>query len=45
METMTVFFERMLQAIAAFLGTEPVIYIFGLVCLAALAKIVKDMIF
>lgn len=36
MENMTVFFREMLQAVAAFLGTEPVIYIFGLVCLAAL---------
>lgn len=45
MENMTVFFREMLQAVAAFLGTEPVIYIFGLVCLAALVKIVKDMFF
>lgn len=44
MEDMTVFFREMLQAVAVFLGTEPVIYIFGLVCLAALVKIVKDMI-
>ena len=44
MENMTAFFQEMLQAVAAFLGTEPVIYLFGLVCLAALAKIVKDII-
>ena len=44
-ENMTVFFQEMLQAVAVFLGTEPVIYIFGLVCLAARVKIVKDMIF
>ena len=37
MENMTAFFQKMLQAAAAFLGTEPVIYIFGLVCLAALS--------
>ena len=40
MENMTVFFREMLQAVAAFLGTEPVIYIFGLVCLAALRRCV-----
>ncbi len=45
MENMTAFFTDMLQAVALFLGTEPVIYIFGLVCLSALVKIVKDMIF
>lgn len=44
MDNMTGFFTEMLQAIAAFLGTEPVIYLFGLVCLTALVKIVKDMI-
>lgn len=45
METMTAFFTEILQAVALFLGSEPVIYIFGLVCLAALVRIVKDMIF
>ncbi len=45
MENMTAFFTDMLQTVALFLGTEPVIYIFGLVCLSALVKIVKDMIF
>lgn len=45
MENMTTFFTQMLQAVATFLGAEPVIYIFGLVCLSALVKIVKDMIF
>lgn len=33
MENMTAFFTEMLQAVAVFLGTEPIIYIFGLVCL------------
>ena len=44
MENMTAFFTAMLQAVAQFLGTEPIIYIFGLFCLAFGAKIVKDMI-
>lgn len=44
MENMTAFFQEMLLAVAAFLGTEPVIYLFGLLCLSALVKIVKDMI-
>ena len=45
MENMAAFFTEMLQAVAAFLGAEPVIYLFGLVCLSALVKIVKDIIF
>ena len=45
MENMTAFFTQMLQAVASFLGSEPLIYIFGLVFLAALVRIVKDMIF
>lgn len=44
MENMTAFFTAMLQAVAQFLGTKPIIYIFGLFCLAFVVKIVKDMI-
>ena len=44
MQDMTVFFVEMLNAVAAFLGSEPIIYLFGLVCLAVLVKVVKDII-
>ena len=44
MENMTVFFVDMLQAVATFLGSEPIIYIFGLVCLVIVVKVVKDII-
>jgi len=44
MENMTAFFTEILQAVALFLGTEPVIYLFGLVLLTFLVKLVKDMI-
>lgn len=42
MENMTVFFTAMLEAVAAFLASEPIIYLFGLVCLTFVVKIVKD---
>lgn len=44
MENMTAFFTSMLHAIADFLGSEPVIYIFGLVCLCIVVKVFKDII-
>ena len=44
MENMTVFFVDMLRAVATFLGSEPIIYIFGLVCLVIVVKVVKDII-
>lgn len=44
MENMTTFFHEMLVSIAAFLGSEPVIYIFGLVCLSMVVKVFKDII-
>lgn len=44
MENMSTFFRAMLGAIADFLGTEPVIYIFGLVCLCIVVKVFKDII-
>ena len=44
MESMTIFFEGMLSAIARFLGCEPIIYVFGLVCLVMVVKVVKDII-
>lgn len=44
MENMTAFFVEMLEAIASFLGSEPIIYIFGLVCLVIVVKVFKDII-
>lgn len=44
MENMTTFFVEMLNAVAAFLGSDPIIYIFGLVCLVLVVKVVKDII-
>lgn len=44
MENMTTFFAEMLNAIAAFLGSDPVIYIFGLVCLCIVVKVFKEII-
>lgn len=44
MENMTTFFVEMLEAIASFLGSDPIIYIFGLVCLVIVIKAFKDII-
>lgn len=44
MENMTAFFTTMLNSIADFLGSEPVIYVFGLVCLCIVVKVFKDII-
>lgn len=44
MEVMIAYSTAMLDAIATFLGSEPIIYLFGLVCLAVVVKAVKDMI-
>ena len=44
MEAMIVYSTGMLEAVATFLATEPIIYLFGLVCLAVLVKVVKDII-
>ena len=44
MEAMIAYSAGMLDAIAMFLGSEPIIYLFGLVCLAVLVKVVKDII-
>lgn len=44
MEVMITYSTRMLEAIATFLGSEPIIYLFGLVCLAFIMKVVKDII-
>ena len=44
MDAMIAYSTGMLEAIATFLGSEPIIYLFGLVCLAAVVKVVKDII-
>ena len=44
MEAMIAYSTAMLEAIAVFLASEPIIYLFGLICLAALVKVVKDII-
>lgn len=44
MEAMIAYSTGMLDAIATFLGSEPIIYLFGLVCLAFVVKVVKDII-
>lgn len=35
---------QMLEAISRFLGSEPIIYLFALICLAVIVKAVKDII-
>ena len=44
MGAMIEYSTAMLDAIAAFLSAEPIIYLFGLICLAVLVKVVKDII-
>lgn len=44
MEAMIAYSVGMLDAIAVFLSSEPIIYLFGLVCLSVLVKVVKDII-
>lgn len=44
MENMTAFFVEILNAVASFLGAEPIIYLFGLICLVLVVKVVKDII-
>lgn len=44
MGAMIEYSAAMLDAIAAFLSAEPIIYLFGLICLTVLVKVVKDII-
>ena len=44
MDAMIAYSVGMLEAVATFLGSEPVIYLFGLICLVLLVKVVKDII-
>ena len=40
-DSMRVYSVGMLEAVARFLGSEPIIYLFGLICLAFLVKVVR----
>ena len=42
MEAMILYSTSLLEAVAAFLSSEPIIYLFGLICLAVVVKVVKD---
>jgi len=42
MDNMSTFFAAMLTLVADFLGREPIIYIFGLVCLIQLCKVFRQ---
>ncbi len=44
MEAMITFSSGMLDAVAQFLGSEPIIYLFGLVCRCFVVKVFKDII-
>lgn len=44
MAQMTDFFAAMLGLVADFLGSEPIIYLFGLACLVGVCKVVKIII-
>ena len=44
MDAMIVYSTSMLQAVATFLGSEPIIYLFGLICLTILVKAIKNII-
>lgn len=44
METMIEFSVAMLEAVESFLGSEPIIYIFGLICLVIIIRAFKNII-
>lgn len=44
MDNMTAFFGTMLGITADFLGRDPVIYVFGLVCLSMLFKVFRQLL-
>ena len=43
-DSMMAYSVGMLDAVAVFLSSEPIIYFFGLICLAVVVKAVKNMI-
>jgi len=44
MDAMIAYSVGMLEAVASFLASEPIVYLFGLVCLTLVVKAVKDII-
>lgn len=44
MDNMVTFFSVTLTTVADFLGREPVIYVFGLVCLSQLIKVFRQLL-
>lgn len=44
MDAMIAYSTSMLQAVAVFLGSKPIIYLFGLICFAILVKVIKNII-
>ncbi len=44
MDAMIAYSAGMMDAVARFLNAEPIIYLFGLVCLTFIVKAVKDII-
>ena len=44
MDAMLAYSVGMLDAVSAFLSSELIIYLFGLVCLTLVVKVVKDII-
>lgn len=44
MDNMLAFSIGLLEAVADFLGSEPIIYVFGLVCFVIVGKVFKDII-
>ena len=44
MDAMIAYSVAMLDAVATFLSSEPMIYLFALICLTCVVKVVKDII-
>lgn len=44
MDNMSQFFETFLTLIADWLGSEPIVYIFGLFCLFAVIKVFRQLL-
>ena len=42
MDNMTAFFSSLLTLIADFLASEPIIYLFGLICLLLVLKVLRQ---
>lgn len=44
MDTMVQFSLAILEGVGSFLASEPVIYLFALVCLCAIIKVIKSLL-